>query len=124
MKQEKSLPTYYTDSNGTLRRTVPKVRQSKKERLRERWSGKEQERFSKGGRGIKDDEALEKVKQYLRNHPDGVRAVDLANHIGTSQARAARLLDLLSGNSDDNSFLVYVDDDFDPPLFFVSKDEG
>ena len=117
------MSDYYTDQHGTLRRTVPKVRQSKKERIKQRWEGRIRFDYDKkGGRGNTDDEAIEKVKQYLRNHPDGVRAVDLASHIGTSQARAARLLDLLSGNSDDNSFLVYTDEEKQPPLYYVFKD--
>jgi hypothetical protein len=40
---------YYTDANGTIRRVIPKVRMSKKQRIRERWKGRENERFNKQG---------------------------------------------------------------------------
>ena len=80
------------------------------------------EEMSKGGRGNKDEETLKKVKQYLRAHREGVTAVEIGNFVGVSQARATRLLDLLSGNSDDNSFLVYVDDEGSDPLYYIHKD--
>lgn len=111
---------YYQDANGTIRRTRPKVRKSKKERLRERWE--DRERFPTTGRGHKDEEKLDAVKQYLRSHREGVTAIEVGNHVGVSQARATRLLDLLSGNSDDNSFLVYSDEEGSNPLYFLSKD--
>jgi hypothetical protein len=119
--------TYYKDSNGTIRRCDHKIRMSKKERLRKRWEGRENERFPKTGRGNIDTEALEKCKQFLRDHPEGVTAIQIAEITGTSQARAARLFDLLSGGQDGESgqdFLVYVDDEEDPPLYFISKDDG
>ena len=75
------------------------------------------------GRGHTDVEALNKAKDFLRLHPEGVSAIQVANYVGTSQARATRLLDLLSGNSDDNSFLVFVDDDDNNPLYYIYKDE-
>ena len=115
---------YFTDANGTIRRTQPKVRKSKKERLRERWEGRE--RFPTG-RGHIDTGALDKTKQLLRQHPEGVTAVQVANFVGCSQARAARLLDLLSGGQEGESgqnFLISMDDDEDPPLYFISKDGG
>jgi hypothetical protein len=118
---------YYKDSNGTIRRVIPRVRMSKKERIRKRWEGRENERFKNTGRGNKDDETLEKCKQFLRDNPKGVTAIQVADYTGVTQARAARLLDLLSGGQEGESgrdFLVYMDDEENPPLYFISKDEG
>ena len=123
MKQEKSLPTYYTDSNGTLRRTVPKVRQSKKERIRERWAGKVRFENDKKatGRGNANVEEIEKVKEYLRKiHPETARKVQISQATGIKQDRVLIILNLLSGVSDDNK-----DDDaeFVPKDFLVMEDD-
>ena len=112
---------YYTDSNGTIRRTQPKVRKSKKERLRQRWEGKE--RFIATGRGHRDTESENKVKEYMRNHPGGVTAIELAENVGCSPTRAARLLDNLSIIGEGNKFLVYEDDEFDPPVYYIGQDD-
>ena len=118
---------YYEDAHGTIRRTQPKIHKSKKHRIKERWEGKEEQRFPSTGRGHIDTEALEKTKQCLRQHPEGVTAVQVAEAVGVSQARAARLLDLLSGGQDGESgqdFLIYVDDELGDPLYYISKDGG
>ena len=118
------MTEYYTDQNGTIRRTIPRERMSKKERLHKRWEGKEPERFT--GRGHINHDELEKVKEYMRAHPEGVTPVVLSKHIGCTQARAARLLDLLSGSVEGNAnstFLVYADEDVDPPVYRIFKDE-
>lgn len=120
---KKDLPTYYTDQYGTLRRSVPKLRQSKKERIKQRWEDSERERFPTTGRGNRDVEAENKVKEFLRNHDEGVTACQVANHIGVSQARAARILDNLSIMGEDNNFLIYSDDELDETLYFVHKDD-
>ena len=78
----------------------------------------------KGGRGNIDTEAIEKTKECLRSHPEGVTAVQVAEATGTSQARAARLLDLLSGNSDDNTFLIYTEEVYGQTKYFIFKDGG
>ena len=75
------------------------------------------------GRGHIDIDAIEKTKDFLRKkHPEPVRAIDIAQHTGKSQARAARLLDLLSGDCGENEntntdFLVYVNDDSTYSIF-------
>ena len=136
MKQEKSLPTYYTDSNGTLRRTVPKVRQSKKERIRERWENADRERFpndKKTGRGNANVEEIEMVKNYLRKiHPETARKVDIAKATNLGQDRVLIILNLLSGVSDDNKddnaefvpkdFLLYEDEDEKETRYGIYKD--
>ena len=82
----------------------------------------------KTGRGNIDFLQLERTKQLLREkHPLGVRAADIAARVGCSQARAARLLDHLSGNCSENAntatdFLVYEDDFAKPTLFHIAKD--
>jgi AraC-like DNA-binding protein len=80
------------------------------------------------GRGHIDYEAIQKIKDFLRlNHPKGIRAIDIAKHIGCSRARAARLLDLLSGDTNENEntnndFLVFVNDDELPVTYGIFKD--
>jgi len=80
------------------------------------------------GRGHIDIDAIEKTKEYLRmKHPEPVRAIDIAEHTGKSQSRAARLLDLLSGDCGDNEntntdFLIYVNDDQNPATYGIFKD--
>jgi hypothetical protein len=66
------------------------------------------------GRGHADLDQLEKAKELLRKkHPETVRLVDIAHYCGVSQARAARIVDNLSGNLTDGEydFLVYNEDD-------------
>jgi len=73
----------------------------------------------KTGRGNTNTDQIEKAKEFLRNnHPKPIRINELANYVGCDQARAARILDILS-NGDD--FLVYVDDDT-PARFGIFKD--
>jgi response regulator of citrate/malate metabolism len=114
----------FKDSKGTIRREISKMRMSKKERLRKR--REEKEKFPETGRGNVDEKKLNKVKQFLRDHSDGVTAIQVANYAGVTQARAARLLDLLSGGQENESgqdFLIYMDDEENPPLYFISKDK-
>jgi len=120
------MTKYYTDQNDTIRRGEPRVRMSKKQRIKKRWEGKEEERFSKTGRGHINHDELDKVKAYMRAHPEGVTAIEVAKFADVSQARAARLLDLLSGDVEDNEnmetdFLIYADDE-NPPNYFIAKD--
>jgi hypothetical protein len=80
------------------------------------------------GRGHLNTDQIEKAKKYLRNnHPKLIRAVDLANYVGCEQARAARLLDYLSGGCGESEntntdFLVYVDDSENQTLYGIFKD--
>jgi hypothetical protein len=83
------------------------------------------------GRGNADLQAIEKTKEFLRKkHPEPVRAVELARYINKPQARALRILDLLSGVSNDiheaeflsRDFLVYIDDDSEPVRYGIFKD--
>jgi hypothetical protein len=85
----------------------------------------------KTGRGNVDTEQIELVKQFMRQrHPDGVRIAEIAVYVEDNTgrectpARAARLLDILSGGSDgrDYSFIVYEDDFVKPVLFYIGKD--
>jgi len=87
------------------------------------------------GRGNADLKAIEKTKKYLRmKHPEPVRAVEIAKFINKPQARALRILDLLSGVSNDineaefmsRDFLVYVDDEseFTSYGIFLDKEKG
>ena len=107
-----------------------RIRMSKKERIRQRWAGREDERFARAptGRGnIRTDE-VDKVKAYMRQHPEGVTAVVIAKNVGCSQARARGLLDYLSGGTvdsvnTDNSFLVSMDDEVHPPIYRIFKDK-
>jgi hypothetical protein len=80
------------------------------------------------GRGHLDIDAVEKTKEYLRKkYPEPVRAIDIAQYTGKSQARAARILDLLSGDTTEsentyNDFLVYLNDDTSPVSYGIFKD--
>jgi hypothetical protein len=75
----------------------------------------------KTGRGNINLDEIKLAKEFLRkNYPKQVRIVDLANYCGVKQARAARLVDLLSGGENkgdsasdeiNDSFLVWQDDD-------------
>ena len=84
------------------------------------------------GRGHIDIDAIEKTKEYLRmKHPEPVRAIDIAEYTGKTQARATRLLDLLSGDCGENEntntdFLVYCNDDVKPVTYsiFIDKEQG
>ena len=87
------------------------------------------------GRGNADLKAIEKTKKYLRmKHPEPVRAVEIARYINKPQARALRILDLLSGVSNDineaeflsRNFLVYIDDYTEPVKYgiFIDKEKG
>jgi len=120
---------HYIDQNGNKRRK----RQSKKERLRERWEGKEDQRFAKTGRGNCNVEEIEKVKQYLRSiHPDTARKVEISKSTGIKQDRVLIILNLLSGVSDDNKdedaefipkdFLVYDCGDEENTRYGIFKD--
>jgi len=86
------------------------------------------------GRGNADIKSIEKTKKYLRmKHPEPVRAVELARYINKPQARALRILDLLSGVSNDRDkenaeflsrdFLVYLDEDSGVTLYGIFKDK-
>ena len=85
------------------------------------------------GRGNADIDAIEKTKEYLRmKHPQCIRPNELAKYINKPQARALRILDLLSGVSNDRDkegaeflsrdFLVYVNDDISPTTYGIFKD--
>jgi hypothetical protein len=80
------------------------------------------------GRGHIDIDAIEKTKAFLRKkHPKPVRIIDVANHVGVQQARAARLLDILSGGCSENTnsetdFLIYCNDDEKPVTFSIFID--
>jgi len=82
----------------------------------------------KTGRGNIDVAQVEAAKRLLRErHPEGVRISEIAAAVGCPQARAARLLDRLSGNCCENEntnteFLVWEDDFSRPPLFYIAKD--
>ena len=84
------------------------------------------------GRGYIDSVAIEKTKKYMRmKHPEPVRAVDIAHYTGKTQARAARLLDYLSGfcGESENSnldFLIYCNDDKKPITYniFIDREMG
>jgi len=75
----------------------------------------------KTGRGNRATDQIEKAKAFLREkHPGTVRLADIANRCHVSQARAARLVDLLSGGENkgdsasdgiNDSFLVYQDEE-------------
>jgi len=76
---------YYTQ-NGTIRRIIPKARQSKKERLKRRWEDSDKERFPKTGRGNANIAEVELVKNYLRRiHPETARKMDIAKNTGLGQ---------------------------------------
>jgi hypothetical protein len=86
----------------------------------------------KTGRGNKDVDQLELTKEYIRyQHPVEVRAIEVAEYLTkkqgekVSQARATRLLDILSGGLDGLSgqeFLVGMNDDEKPTTYFIFKD--
>jgi len=79
------------------------------------------------GRGHIDIDQINKAKEYLRMiHPKGARQIDIAKFVGCEQARAGRLMDLLSGVSgnanSDKSFLVFADDEIKPTEYRIFRD--
>jgi hypothetical protein len=88
----------------------------------------------KTGRGNINLGEINLAKEFLRkNHPHTVRIVDIANYCGVKQARAARLVDMLSGaeNKGDSasdeindSFLVYQDEDTGRVGIFKDEELG
>jgi len=65
---------------------------------------------------------LNLAKELLRaKHPGGAKLAEIARHAGCTADRAERLMDLLSEESD---FLVYMDDDFKPPRYFMYEKDG
>ena len=75
------------------------------------------------GRGNVDLKQVEKVKEYMREHREGVLPVDVARYVGCNPVRAIRLLDLLSGvGGREVDFLVYEDDMQKPIRYFIAKD--
>jgi len=80
------------------------------------------------GRGYIDSVAIEKAKEYMRlKHPQSVRAVDIARYTGKTQARAARLLDYLSGycgesENTNTDFLIFCNDGEKPCTYNIFKD--
>jgi hypothetical protein len=125
---------YHEDSKGTVRRDTRKVRMSKKERLRRRWEGRENERFPiKTGRGNVVIEDVEKVKEYLRGiFPGKARQMDIAICTGIEESRVLGILNLLSGVSEDKKddgsefmpkdFLIFQDDEGRDTRFGIWKD--
>ena len=82
-----------------------------------------EEKKGKTGRGNIDLLQIQKVKEYMRKHPEGVLPVDVARYVGCHPVRAMRLLDLLSGvENRESDFLVYEDDMAKPIRYFISKD--
>jgi len=86
----------------------------------------------KTGRGNKDTDQLDLAKEFFRDrYPVEVRAIEVAEYLTkkqgekVSQARATRLLDILSGGLDGLSgqeFLVGMNDDEKPTTYFIYKD--
>jgi len=87
------------------------------------------------GRGNVDIKAVELTKEFLRKkHPQTIRVVELARHINKTQPRALRILDLLSGVSNDlneaeflsRDFLVYCNDEDKWTTYgiFIDKETG
>jgi len=86
----------------------------------------------KTGRGNIDLDQLELTKEYIRyQHPVEVRAIEVSEYLTkkqgqkVSQARATRLLDILSGGENGLSgqeFLVGMNDDEKPTTYFIFKD--
>jgi len=76
--------------------------------------------------------AIQKTKEFMRlKHPEPVRAVDIAHYTGKTQARAARLLDYLSGYCGENEntntdFLIYCNDEETPVTYniFLDRETG
>jgi uncharacterized protein len=57
------------------------------------------------GRGNFRADQIEKLKDCLMAHPEGITGIELANAIGVTHARAMRLLDA----ADQNGFLTCLD---------------
>ena len=74
----------------------------------------------KHGRTHIDSAQVEKAKEFMRSRqPAGIRAFDLAQHVGCTNSRALHILDLLSKGTD---FLVYMDDEKRLTHFYIAKD--
>ena len=77
----------------------------------------------KTGRGNVNIDQVEATKAYMRQHPEGITAKDIADFVGCSQVRAGRLLDYLSEATEANSFLVYSDEETYPPIYYIYQDK-
>ena len=58
-------------------------------------------------------------------HPKPVRIIELANYIGKTRHRSARILDYLSGDCGMETvtdFLIYCNDDENPVTYNIFKD--
>ena len=89
---------------------------------------------TKTGRGNIATDQIEAAKRYLRKvYPSTAKTVEIAEYCKVSQARAARLMDLLSGttNKGDSAseyirtdFLVYYDEDTSEYGIFLDRETG
>jgi hypothetical protein len=77
------------------------------------------------GRGHTDLDQIEKAKEILRmRHPEGVRAIEIADHVGCDNARARGLMDLLSEKTESNpDFLVCEDGGRRSTLYYIYRDD-
>jgi hypothetical protein len=79
------------------------------------------------GRGHKNVDQLDGAIKFFRmKHPKEITPIELAHHLKCQQARAMRLIDLLSGNEADGDiredFLVYSNDDASPTRYGIFRD--
>jgi hypothetical protein len=80
------------------------------------------------GRGNIDQDKVDKTIWFFRKkHPKEIRPIDLAKYLNCSQARALRIIDLLSGEVEADKqagtdFLVYSNDDVKPTTYGIYKD--
>jgi hypothetical protein len=88
-------------------------------------------RKSVTGRGHLNTEQIEKAMWFFRRkHPREITPIQLAKYLKCENARAARIIDILSGNETDGDiradFLLYSNDDNKPIRYgiFIDKEYG
>ena len=79
------------------------------------------------GRNHRNEDQINKAKQFFRDNPRGIVPVELAKHLNCSQSRAMRIIDILSGSTPESenfndSFLVYSDDEYYPTTYHILID--
>jgi hypothetical protein len=80
------------------------------------------------GRGNKNTVQLDKTINYFRKkYPVEITPIELAKYLKCQQARAMRVIDLLSGNTNESEntnfdFLIYCNDEQKPITYGIFKD--
>jgi len=81
----------------------------------------------KTGRGNKDPQIYKAIEFFRKKHPKPILPIELAHYLQCSQPRAMRIIDILSGNTNESEntnfdFLLFCDDDELPLKYSIFRD--